>query len=275
VTPSRPQTAEAADGGGLVSDRASRFVVAHARGPRDETLAVRVFAQTKRRSAGQPLLRCSDGWRPYPEQLRRASRQEVVARTGLPVGRAGETLLGYVELHGSFAFSNLLGGAPFTYQAASEVFDAQTGNLLMYGGLQAPTPTPTVLTATPTATPTPVVKFEVQPTSFDQSCGPTSSPLPALSVTLDNTGSTIAVSWSIRISDQDPNHTAVWASASPTTGTTPAGGTTHVTITPAPDLCARFGSSSTPVAFHVTVTWTTGGGGTATITDTVHPYIIG
>jgi IS1 family transposase len=66
--------------GCLVIDRASRFVVAHASGPREEELAARVFAQTKQRSAGQALSWCSDGWRPSPEQLRRAYRQPV--RTG-------------------------------------------------------------------------------------------------------------------------------------------------------------------------------------------------
>ena len=66
--------------GGLVIERASRFVVAHASGPREEALAARVFAQPKARSAGQALPWCSDGWRPYPEQLRRAYRQPV--RTG-------------------------------------------------------------------------------------------------------------------------------------------------------------------------------------------------
>jgi IS1 family transposase len=64
----------------LVIDRASRFVVAHASGPREEELAARVFAQTKQRSAGQALPWCSDGWRLYPEHLRRAYRQPV--RTG-------------------------------------------------------------------------------------------------------------------------------------------------------------------------------------------------
>ena len=66
--------------GCLVIDRASRFVVAHASGPRQETLAARVFAQTKQRSAGQAVPWCSDGWRPYPEQLLRTYRQPV--RTG-------------------------------------------------------------------------------------------------------------------------------------------------------------------------------------------------
>src|SRR5258708_6492881 len=71
--------------GCLVIDRASRFVVAHASGPREEELASRVFAQTQQRSAGQALPWCSDGWRPYPEQLRRTYRQPVrTERRGRP-----------------------------------------------------------------------------------------------------------------------------------------------------------------------------------------------
>lgn len=72
-------------------DRASRFVVAHASGPREEALAARVFAQTKRRSRGQALAWCSDGWRPSPEPLRRASRQPVrTGRRGRPPVRLPE-----------------------------------------------------------------------------------------------------------------------------------------------------------------------------------------
>jgi IS1 family transposase len=77
--------------GCLVIDRASRFVVAHASGPREEELAARVFAQTKRRSAEQALPWCSDGWRPYPEQLVRTYRQPVrTGRRGRPPLRLPE-----------------------------------------------------------------------------------------------------------------------------------------------------------------------------------------
>jgi IS1 family transposase len=79
--------------GCLVIDRASRFVVAHASGPRAEGLAAHVFAQTKQRSAGQALPWCSDGWRPYPEQLRRAYREPVrTGRRGRPPLRLPEGL---------------------------------------------------------------------------------------------------------------------------------------------------------------------------------------
>ena len=88
-------TAEAAVAGQrwgcLVIDRRSRFVVAHASGPHEAELAARVFAQTKQRSAGQVLPWCSDGWRPYPEQLLRAYRQPVrTGRRGRPPLRLPE-----------------------------------------------------------------------------------------------------------------------------------------------------------------------------------------
>jgi IS1 family transposase len=77
--------------GCLVLDRASRFVVAHASGPREEGLAARVFAQTQARSAGEALPWCSDGWRPYPEQLVRTYRQLVrTGRRGRPPLRLPE-----------------------------------------------------------------------------------------------------------------------------------------------------------------------------------------
>jgi IS1 family transposase len=77
--------------GCLVIERASRFVVAHASGPREEGLAARVFAQTKQRSAGQARTWCSDGWRPYPEQLLRTYRQPVrTGRRGRPPLRLPE-----------------------------------------------------------------------------------------------------------------------------------------------------------------------------------------
>jgi IS1 family transposase len=106
-----PTTDAAAAGVGqrwgcLVIDRASRFVVAHASGPREEELAARVFAQTKQRSRAQALPWCSDGWRPYPEQLLRAYRQPV--RTGrrgrpplrLPEGMSLTQTIKHRDVHG-------------------------------------------------------------------------------------------------------------------------------------------------------------------------------
>lgn len=56
-------------------DRASRFVVAWASGPREETLAQTVVAATRQRTAGQvgvPYV--SDGWKPYEETIRMTYR---------------------------------------------------------------------------------------------------------------------------------------------------------------------------------------------------------
>ncbi len=74
--------------GCLVIDRASRFVVAHASGPRDEALAETAVRQTQARSAGQALAWCSDGWRPDPSVIRRVYRQPVrTGRRGRPALR--------------------------------------------------------------------------------------------------------------------------------------------------------------------------------------------
>jgi hypothetical protein len=56
-------------------DRASRFVVAWAGGPREATLAETVVATTRQRTAGQvgvPYV--SDGWKPYAETVRTTYR---------------------------------------------------------------------------------------------------------------------------------------------------------------------------------------------------------
>jgi IS1 family transposase len=109
VTP--PEATTHAEGTGqrwgcLVLDRRSRFVVAHASGPREEELAARVFAQTKQRSGGQPLAWCSDGWRPSPEQLQRVYRQPVhTGRRGrprlrLPEGISPTQTIKHRDVHG-------------------------------------------------------------------------------------------------------------------------------------------------------------------------------
>src|SRR5262249_17162396 len=56
-------------------DRASRFVVGWASGPREETLAETVVAPTGQRTAGQVGIRyVSDGWKPYAETVRTTDR---------------------------------------------------------------------------------------------------------------------------------------------------------------------------------------------------------
>jgi hypothetical protein len=56
-------------------DRASRFVVAWASGPREETLAETVVAATRQRTAGQVgIPYVSDGWKPHEETIRTTCR---------------------------------------------------------------------------------------------------------------------------------------------------------------------------------------------------------
>jgi IS1 family transposase len=56
-------------------DRASRFVVAWASGPREEALAEAVVAMTRKRTAGQVgIPYVSDGWKPYAETVRTVYR---------------------------------------------------------------------------------------------------------------------------------------------------------------------------------------------------------
>jgi IS1 family transposase len=62
-------------------DRASRFVVAWASGPRDETLARTVVAATRRRTKGRvgvPYL--SDGWAPYADTVKETYRDAEPSR---------------------------------------------------------------------------------------------------------------------------------------------------------------------------------------------------
>ncbi len=123
----------------------------------------------------------------------------------------------------------------------------------------APTPTPT---PTDTPTPAPIVNFVVSPTGFSQSCA---SSLSSLVVTLDNSGSTVAVSWSISITSTDPQGN-VWASADSAGGTIPAGQVATVTITPISALCTDLaGGTGT---FSATISWQSG---SATVADTVSP----
>jgi len=71
----------------VIQDRQSRFVVAHASGRREETLAIEAVREAHARSRGRPVGWCSDGWRAYPKAIRRAYRRPV--RTG----RRGRPLL--------------------------------------------------------------------------------------------------------------------------------------------------------------------------------------
>ncbi|HEX9056857.1 MAG TPA: hypothetical protein VF818_04930 [Ktedonobacterales bacterium] len=87
-------------------------------------------------------------------------------------------------------------------------------------------------TDTPVPTPTPFVSVAVSPLSNAQSC--VNSPLPPLTITIDNTQSTVGVAWSLTIPDVVLATKAPWATANQMSGILPAGQFTSFTLTPAP-----------------------------------------
>jgi hypothetical protein len=90
-------------------------------------------------------------------------------------------------------------------------------------------------------------------------------------VTLDNTGSTVAVDWQISISDTDPAGN-VWATASQISGTVPAGQSATVTITPISTLCQDMTGASGAINYTAIISNTPAGStNQATVTDTVSP----
>ena len=77
----------------MIQDRASRFVVAHATGRRDCSLAETAIARARARTGGRPLRWCSDGWESYPPALTRAYRRSVrTGRRGRPPLRVPDGL---------------------------------------------------------------------------------------------------------------------------------------------------------------------------------------
>jgi hypothetical protein len=92
----------------------------------------------------------------------------------------------------------------------------------------APTPTPT---PSRTPTPIPVVKFAVAPTQYTQDCNTRLQPNPQ-TITLDNTGSTREVAWSVTMRESvGVSAQAPWAKPSQTQGVISAGQTAQMTLT--------------------------------------------
>jgi hypothetical protein len=125
-----------------------------------------------------------------------------------------------------------------------------------------PTPTPSL-----TPTPIPVVKFAVTPTQYAQDCNTRLQPNPQ-TITLDNTGSTRDVTWSVAmresvgVSAQTP-----WAKPSQTQGVLSAGQTAQITLTTSEVDCLVVPNNGTR-DFHAD--FTLAGSRTAyTVTDTI------
>jgi hypothetical protein len=209
--------------------------------------------------------------------------QDLALLLGGPTGQPDETLLGYLEEKGDFTFGGPTPDSPLHFPYAFQVFDARSGNLLFWGGLDKPTPntpppTPTPAPSqqpTPTATtpPQPIVKFSASPTGFKQACDGTLGQLSTLKVTLDNTGSNVDVGYQVINIGTSPNGKEPWAAASPASGTVAAGKSASLTLTPVKDLCTQF-KDGTPVSFTASIKLTSGGTGTTVISDSVTPFII-
>jgi hypothetical protein len=196
---------------------------------------------------------------------------------GEPTEMPDDAPLAYVELSGDFTFPGVANNPNLHFKFAFEVFDAATGALIMEGGLDQPTttqptatpsqPTPTPQSTQPTATPAPVVQFNVTPLSGKQQC----PKLVPFNLKLDNTGSTIAVGYSVSITDIAPNTAQYWATASPTSGTVGAGSSATVTVTPTEELCRASNLPQSGETFHVKVQMTSGGSSVFTVNYVIYP----
>lgn len=132
-----------------------------------------------------------------------------------------------------------------------------------------------LVTLTDTVMPPQIVRLSIQPLSFQQSCA---GGLQPVTVTLDNTKSTVPVTWQVGAIDSvapsgtpTPTSGAPWASASPSSGTLDAGtGTTStaiVTITPDSTICTQYIPQGFSNAYHLVFTYASDL--SFTVTDTI------
>jgi hypothetical protein len=131
-----------------------------------------------------------------------------------------------------------------------------------------PRPTATSTGLTTAAVPSATIRFDVWRTTFSQQCDGTQA-LPAITTTLDNTRSTIAVDWWLDIEDKTPDGKTLWAAADMPYGTTPMKYIQDVSIMPDSALCAALQGKTSPITYHVMVNYA--GLGEITITDTISP----
>jgi hypothetical protein len=202
------------------------------------------------------------------------------AQVGTPVsqmlgGCGGGAVYGFVLESGSFAFAGPGDGPHSTATRAFAVFDATSGNLLLLGSASdqqntppPPPPTPTTPAGQPTPTVTPHLALALKPTSVEQKCADASTKLDSTTLILDNTGSNVAVSWSIGITDMIGKSGTVWASASPASGTIPAGTTASVVVTPASAICSLSQNVVPDATYHAVVDY--GSGQKLMFADLVH-----
>ncbi len=149
------------------------------------------------------------------------------------------------------------------------------------GATISPALTPTLMprssvpaspTVTPTASPTPeahLLRVGLTPSSFVDHCGTHKGTLPPSTLLLDNTGSTVSVTWQIQITDKDRSGHP-WATASPASGAVPAGQQETFLLVPTSKLCQH---TKGEVTYQALFTYQGAGiTGTIRITDLViHP----
>jgi hypothetical protein len=131
------------------------------------------------------------------------------------------------------------------------------------------TPRPAA-TATPTPPP-PVINFSISPKTATWNCHNQGMVPGALTITLDNRRSTVAVGWSATAVETVAGGT--WAALGPSSGRVPAAGTQTLTLTPDPAasgaVCVNSGANGTP--WHVSIM--TDRAGSYTFTETIYYYL--
>jgi hypothetical protein len=126
---------------------------------------------------------------------------------------------------------------------------------------------PVAPTPTYTPTPVPVVKFAVTPTQYAQDCNTRLQPNPQ-TITLDNTGSTREVAWSVTMRESvGVSAQAPWAKPSQTQGVISAGQTVQITLTTSEVDCLVVPNNGTR-DFHADFTLA-GSRTVYTVTDTI------
>ena len=214
----------------------------------------------------------------------------IDAKVGTPVsqmlhGCFDGVTYGLVIESGTFAFAGADGEPHSNATQAFVLFDASSGNLILLGSVDSqgatPTPTPnpsqsptpTQPPAKSTATPTPHMALTFKPQSAEQNCLLPSTVLSPITVTLDNSASNVAVSWTASISETVGTSGVIWASASPSSGTIGAGKIVQVVVTPDSKLCTNSQSVVPDATYHVVFHY--GSGQQLTFSDLVHSPVPG
>ncbi len=261
---------------------------------------------TEAGSEADDLLGESDEWFPGGEDAPEIQRIPTKPRTAKPLAPApidwqsllkrrgglmlvGAVLLAFIMIAGSVLTLGFLGGkpqgdsssvvsipaSPTSATGAQPSPTPQSSAAATSPTSTSPTPSPTrqaTSTPTATATPGPVVNWSVATAgSTSQRCSPPHPNVSALTLTIDNTRSTAALTWQVTITDTDPAG-KVWATASTTSGTVAAGQQAKTTLTPISSLCQDMAGSKNPFPYHAVISGSAAGQTKqVTITVTVKP----